>query len=431
MDVPDEDRFEQAIEDTDDRDALLEAAWRCMPEGLRGIVSGTPIIPSVVTRAKLIASQNPDFIRSDQGQIVGVFPDKEIYYGPSAGIEKLRDLIARFWTHAYRLRDTHRFSTTGLHGENVSIVSGATEGLAIVLRIFAHNGNLGIMRLHWSNYPNLIRSAGGTPVVVDLFDANYRMDLEAAERTVTREKITCLLINFPTNPSGDVLSREEIEHLARFAERLNLIIISDEVYSYLRYRGEPQSMLAFAPERTVVISSASKEYLIPGARVGYVISANRTFANAWIPKLIRSTSSSANVLGQRVLIDLLQEEVRDLERGRVPSKIAKIREELSARRDLLISILKEHGFTLAGRDTDYPSGGISILAKLPDNVAVDDVTFVEKALSLKKFSAIPGSVFGAPGCLRFGYGGMPRDTIERLGRNLKEFLDVLQREAKQ
>ena len=254
------------------------------------------------------------------------------------------------------------------------------------------------------------------------------MDLEAAENTIKTEGVTSLLINFPTNPSGDVLSRDESARLAELARRLNLIIISDEVYNYLRYWDEPLSMLVFAPEHTVVVSSASKEYLIPGARVGYIIAANRTFASSWIPKLIRSSSSSPNVLGQRVLIDILREEVEDLERGNPPRTITRIKAALVRRRDLLISRLKEKGFALAGRNKDQPGGGISLLARLPETIEVDDKTFIERALALQKFSAIPGSVFGAPRCLRFGYGGMTEETINRLPESLQDVLDSFEHE---
>jgi len=85
------------------RTPLMERAWAYMPEGIRKTLSSKPVIPAIAAKAKDIALQNPDFIRSDQGQIVGVFPEKEIYYGPTAGLEELRDLVGKFWTFAYKL----------------------------------------------------------------------------------------------------------------------------------------------------------------------------------------------------------------------------------------------------------------------------------------------------------------------------------------
>jgi aspartate/methionine/tyrosine aminotransferase len=406
---------------------LLELAWNFMPEGIRQTVSSEPIIPAIATKAKAIAAQNPDFIRSDQGQVVGIFPDKEVYYGPSSGLEELRELVGQFWTFAYGLKNREGINPNGLDKRNVAIVSGATEGLAIVMHIFAPNQNIGLMPLYWSNYKGIILNAGGNPVVINLFNKDYDVDLKNAEQTIRENKITSLLINFPNNPSGDVLTEDELASLADLARRMNIIIISDEVYNFIRYKGKPQSMLSFAPERTVVISSASKEYLIPGARVGYIIAAEETFTNSWMPKLIRSFSSSPNVLGQRLLIDILKQEVKDFEEGQAPRFISEVKKELRTRCDLIISILREKGFNLAGRNKDFPSGAISVLARLPEDINVNDKDFIEKALELRKFSAVPGSVFGAPGCIRLGYAGMTRESIKKFSQNLQDVLDFFRR----
>lgn len=408
---------------------LLDRAWTYMPEGIRQTVSSEPIIPAIAAKAKVIASQNPDFIRSDQGQIVGIFPEKEIYYGPSSGLEELRELVGQFWTFAYRLKNKEGLPSNGLSKKNVAIVSGATEGLAIVMHLFAFNQNVGLTPLYWSNYKGIILNAGGNPIVVELFNKNYNIDFKNVEQIIRKNKITSLLINFPNNPSGDVLTDEELRKLADLARRLNLIIISDEVYNFIRYKGKPQSMLSFAPERTVVVSSASKEYLIPGARVGYIIAAEEMFTNSWIPKMIRSFSSSPNVLGQRILADILKDEVKDFEEDRSPRIISEIKKELRTRCELMISVLKEKEFELAGRDKDFPSGAISVLARLPKDIKLDDKALVEKAMELKKFSAVPGSVFGAPGCIRLGYAGMTQETIKKFAENLQDVLDSIRKKS--
>jgi aspartate aminotransferase len=407
--------------------ALLSKVWSLMPEGIRQTAISEPISPAIAGRAKTIAASRPDFIRSDQGQVVGIFPEKEIFYGPSAGLEDLRDLVARFWTFAYRLKGKPGIPPSGLDKRHVAIVSGATEGLSIVMHLIAFRQNVGLMSLYWSNYKGIIRNAGGNPVVVPLFDADYKINFKKAEQQIIENKITSLLINFPNNPSGDVLSEEEMAGLAELAEKRDLVIISDEVYNFIRYKGEPQSMLSFAPGRTIVVSSASKEYLIPGARVGYVLSADETFANNWMAKMIRSFSSSPNVLGQRVLTDILREEVGDFESGRAPRVITEVKRELRERCRLIISVLRDKGFVLAGRDSDFPSGAISVLVRLPEWIKGDDKAFVEKAMELGKFSAIPASVFGAPKCLRFGYAGMPREDIMRLSRHLQDVLDYFRK----
>jgi aspartate/methionine/tyrosine aminotransferase len=293
------------------------------------------------------------------------------------------------------------------------------------MHLVASGQNVGLMPLYWSNYKGVIRNAGGNPIVIPFFDNEYKVDFDQIKRTIAEKKITSILINFPNNPSGDVLTEEELNKLTALAEEMGLIIISDEVYNFIRYKGTPYSMLGFAPERTVVVSSASKEYLIPGARVGYVIAAEKKLTDDWMPKMIRSFSSSPNVLGQQLLISLLKGEVEDFRNGRQPRLITEIKKELRARCQLILSVLREKGFALAGRDADFPSGAISVLVRLPDDIELDDQAFIQKALELKKFSAVPGSVFGAPRCIRFGYAGMTRETIQRFGQNLQDVLDHL------
>jgi len=406
---------------------LLDRAWAYMPEGVRKTLSSEPIIPVIAAKAKIIAGQNPDFIRSDQGQVIGIFPEKEVYYGPSSGLEELRQLVGRFWTHAYKLENKQGIPPAGLDKKHVAIVSGATEGLSIVMHFLAYRQNVGLMPLHWSNYKGIILNAGGNPVILDLFDKDYNPDFVRLEEEIDKNSITSLLLNFPNNPSGDILTDGELGKLAELARRKNLVLISDEVYNFIRYKGKPQSMLSFAPERTVVVSSASKEYLIPGARVGYVIAAEEEFTSSWMPKMIRSFSSSPNTLGQDMLINILKGEIQDFENGTPPRFITHIKEEIRERCALIISVLQDKGFSLAGRDKDFPSGAISVLARLPEDLEIGDVAFVEKALEMGKFSAVPGSVFGAPNCIRFGYAGMPQETIKRLSQNLQDVLDYYRR----
>ncbi|MGD8537729.1 MAG: pyridoxal phosphate-dependent aminotransferase [Candidatus Aminicenantes bacterium] len=412
---------------TTQKTPLLEIAESSMPDGIRQTISSEPIIPAIAAKAKVIAQKNPAFIRSDQGQILDIFPDREIYYGPSAGLEELRELLGRFWTLTYRLKGIPGILQEGLGKKNVAIVTGATEGLSIVMHLIANRQNVGLLPLYWSNYRGVILNAGGHPIILNFFDENYNPDFDKIQSQIEEHKITSLLINFPTNPSGDVLTEDEMGQLADLARRLNLILLSDEVYGTLRYKGEPQSMLAYAPERTVIISSASKEYLIPGARIGYVLAADETFTNSWMSKMIRSFSSSPNVMGQQMLIDILKEEVSDLEKGEPPRINTQIKDELRKRCALVIEVLEEKGFDLAGRDSDFPSGAISVLARLPEDIAVDDKEFVERALDMGKFSAVPASVFGAPGCIRIGYAGMTEDKIRNFAGALQDVLDFFRR----
>jgi aspartate/methionine/tyrosine aminotransferase len=403
---------------------ILGLAWDAMPESMRRTVSSAPVIPQIAAKAKAAAAKNPDFIRGDQGQVVGVMPDREIYYGPSSGLPELRRLVGRFWSLAYDLHGCDGLPSCELGAENVAIVSGATEGLAILMRLLAPNRAVGVQRYYWGNYRNIIAQAGGEIVTLDFFTPDGTFDLAGLADAVHAAGIRTLLVNFPANPTGDVLTDDELTALAGFAREQDLVLISDEVYNWIRYDDMPRTLLSFAPERTLVIGAASKEYLIPGARTGYVIAADTTFSDEWMPRLIRSTSSSPNVLGQRLAIEMLEADVDDLEAGRPPSILSAIKEELRARRNAMVETLQSEGFEIFSRHDGMPRGGISLLARLPEG-AEDDRVFIDTAISMGRFSAIPGSAFGAPGCVRFGFAGISIAGIKRLAGALPEVLSAV------
>lgn len=408
------------IDDLSNR-PILRHAWETMPAALQRTVTTPPVIPQIAARATVAAATSPDFVRGDQGQIVGVMPEREVYYGPSSGLPELRRAVARFWTLAYGLDGVDGLPPGGLAQENVAIVSGATEGIAILMRMLAPDRSIGVQRWHWGNYRNLIAHAGGEAVVLDLFAADGSFDEEGLRAAIVEHDLSALVLNYPANPTGDLLSDDELAAVAALARAHDLIIVSDEVYSWIRYDDRPRSLLAFAPERTLVIGAASKEYLIPGGRTGYVISADPVFAGEWLPRMIRATSSSPNVLGQRRALEMVGADVEDLANSRSPRFLGRIKEELRRRRDAMVEILRDTGFTLITRDSGPPQGGISLLARLPNGID-DDRAVIDAAIAAGRFSAIPGSAFGAPGCIRFGYAGIPLDGIERLGQYLPEVL---------
>jgi len=403
---------------------ILRLTWEAMSPAMRRTAVTPPAIPAIAARAKLIAAEHPDFIRGDQGQVVDVLPEKEIYYGPSSGLPELRRLVGRFWTMAYGLDGIEGIPTGGLGAEHVGIVSGATEGLAIILRMLAPGRKIGLPRLHWGNYRNLIAHAGGEHVLLDWFRPDGGFNLDGVAETVDTQDLRVLILNFPANPTGDILQDNELEAVADLARKRDLILISDEVYNWVRYDNQPRSLMAFAPDRTIVVGAASKEYLIPGARTGYVITADRTFADEWFPRMIRSSSSSPNVLGQQATMELLAPDVEDLESGKPPRLLAMVKAELRRRLSRMTEVLTATGFTIEGRYPEGPRGGISLLARLPAGID-DDLAFLEKAMEMAKFSAIPGSAFGAPGCVRFGYAGIPVGSIDLMEEALREVIDAM------
>lgn len=394
---------------------LLSYAWNSMPDRFKKIITRTDPIITVTGKAKEIMAERKDFARSDIGQVIGIRPDIEVYYTPSIGKPELRDLIAEFWSLFYKLDK--------ISGANVAITIGATQALGLLFSIFGYKKKVILMTPHWPTFPDTITKAGAEYVAVELFDENRKLKLTEIRNVIKTENIHTVLINLPNNPSGITVSKEIMIKLAEFARENDLILISDEVYNRVIFTGEPQTMLSFAPERTVVVSAASKEYLIPGHRIGYVISKSPTLTEIFLKKLVRCENSCPGTVGQDAFMEILKKEVDELRQGKSPSFLEPVIEQLRERRDALADVLQKAGFKLLG---NRPSDGtIFMLAKIPEGIEISDEEFIERALEMKKISGIPASACGKPGWIRFSFGSMTMEDIERFGRNIIEVVEAL------
>jgi aspartate/methionine/tyrosine aminotransferase len=383
-----------------------------LPPEVRAVAERSTPIPTIAQRAALIAQDRPDFVRADIGQISSYAPDVEVLYGPPVGLPALREAIAELWTRSFDL-------SPPLRDLNVSVCSGAAEGLSLLFRCFAGGRAVGLPRGFWENYSNGVELAGGRAVLVDYFDAGGHLDLAGLRGQIERENIELLVANFPSNPTGALLDRDECSALAGLLRQCDCLCISDEVYARLRFDGRPAvSLLGCAPERVVVVSSASKEYLLPGARVGYVLSANADLTDRVLRKLIRANTASPNVLGQRLLLPRLEAELEDLRAGREPKFLSALREELKSRRNALVELLVRRGFRLAGRAGGEAQGTIFLMVHVPEWFDGDPEAFSEAALDAAVCSVVPGDSFGLPGTLRFSFGGMTMQQIGALDAGL-------------
>jgi aspartate/methionine/tyrosine aminotransferase len=396
------------------------------PSVLRVAARETPI-PTIAVRAKTKADQAPDLVRADIGQITNVDPSVEVLYGPPVGLEPLRAAIAETYTRSFGLGGgALPGSPDGLRPENVVVCTGAAEGLSLLFKCFARDKAVGLPRGHWENYTNAVELADGRPVVVDYFDARGRLDAEGLARQIRDHGLSVLVANFPSNPTGAVLDEAESRALAAVVERAGVVLVADEVYARLRYDGAPPlSLLRFAPGHAVSVGSASKEYLLPGARVGYVVSTRPRLTDVVLRKLVRASTASPSVLGQTRLLELMQRDLEDLRAGREPGLVARIRDEMRARRDLLLEVLHRHGFATVGRPEHEPAGTIFLMAALPPWWSGTDVELVDAALDEACVSAIPGAAFGLPGSVRLSFGAMRAADVARLDRNLQRFRESL------
>ena len=405
----------------------LQRISELLPEEIQRIVQRETPIPTIAQRAKSVKREIPTLVRGDIGQIVGMDERLEVLYGPPLGLEELRAVVAETYNLAFGLGEgVFDSAPHGLTARNVSICTGAAEALSLLFRCFVKGKTVALPRGYWENYLNGLDMASARAVIVDFFDEQGTLDIAGIERAIDAEGIAALVVNFPCNPTGAVLRIEEYQALAELAKRTGVLIIADEVYARIRFDDQPaQTLIKFAPDHAVSVFSASKEYLHPGARIGYVVCAHEELTDLVFRKIIRASTASPNVLGQRRILELMKPDLEDLRDGREPRMLTRIRDEVGTRCGLLLDVLERHGFTPVGRAGHRPKGTIFLTAGLPDWWKGDDVSFSEAAIESGCVSSVPGSAFGLNGSIRLSFGAMTRADIEQLDRNLSEFRDSL------
>ncbi|WP_405937584.1 pyridoxal phosphate-dependent aminotransferase [Streptomyces sp. NBC_00726] len=299
-------------------------------------------------------------------------------YPPGPGVPELRTAISGHQQRRYGLAydpDTE-----------VLVTAGATEAIAASLLALLEPGDEVIaLEPYYDSYAACIAMAGATRVPVtlrpDTSAGTYRLDLDELRAAVTR-RTRLLLINTPHNPTGTVLSREELGAIAELACEHDLLVVTDEVYEHLVFEGEHLPLVGFPGmrERTVTISSAGKTFSYTGWKIGWVTGS---------PELVTAVRSAKQYLTY-VSGGPLQYAVA--EALRLPDSFyEKLRADLRAKRDLLCAGLAEAGFAVyrpAGtyfvttdiRPLDATGDGIAFCRALPERcgvVAVPNAVFYD------------------------------------------------------
>lgn len=251
-----------------------------------------------------------------------------------------------------------------------------------------------------------VEMAGGTPVRVDTFvEDGFQVTSAMLEASIT-PRTKAILINYPNNPTGAILTRERMLEIATVAEKYDLIVLSDEIYERLVY-GVEHINFASLPgmyERTILMSGMSKSFAMTGWRIGYV-SAPREIMEA-IRKLHQYLIMSASTTGQIAAVEALNNGEND---------VHDMREEYDARRKLIVS-----GFNDLGLDCFEPHGAFYAFPSIAAS-GMSDEKFCETLLYEERVALIPGSVFGASGA------GFVRASYATSRQNIEIALERLQR----
>jgi len=303
---------------------------------------------------------------------IAAIRDGQNQYPPALGLGSLRQAIVE---HQQRFYGAELDPDT-----EVVVTTGATEAVAAALLGLVNPGDEVIaLEPFYDSYVGGIALAGGRRVPVTLRPPDFKLDAQLLRAAVT-DRTRLILLNSPHNPTGTVLSREELQQVADVAVDRDLLVVTDEVYEHMTYDGIehiPISLLPGMRERTVTISSAGKTFSFTGWKVGWATGPERLVRAVLLTKQFLTFVSGAPF--QPAVTTGL---------GLPDAYFCALREELQAKRDRLATGLRAAGF-----DVFLPSGTYFVTADVRPLGYADGVAFCRDLPHRCGVVAIPHSVF--------------------------------------
>ena len=313
-------------------------------------------------------------------------------YGPAAGEPALRDAIAQ------KLKVDNNLN---YQRENIMVTNGGKHSLHnLMLTMIEPGDEVIIPSPYWVSYPEMVKLAGGTPVIVPTTVENgYKITPEQLTQAVTPK--TCLFVlNSPSNPAGIVYTPDEIRALAQAVVEADIWVVSDEIYEKILYDGaEHLSIGSVSPEifeRTIVSNGFAKAYAMTGWRLGYLAGPAELIKG--VNTLQSHSTSNVCTFAQYGAIAALTEPSDDIDI---------MRRAFSKRRLAIMDMING----IDGLSCVEPRGAFYVLADI-SQVGIGSVEFCQKLLDEKYVATIPGVAFGAEGTIRISY-ATDLDTIER------------------
>lgn len=343
----------------------------------------------------------PDHIKEAAKKAID---DNFSFYTPVPGYLSLREAICR------KLKRENGLDFTPAQ---IVVGNGAKQELCDVILSVVNKGEEVLIPVPaWVSYMEMVKIAEGVPVLIYAGpEQKFKVTPQQLEAAIT-PKTKAVLICSPSNPTGSVYSKEELQGIVDVLARYpDIIVIADEIYEHITYVG-PTTSLASFPEikdRVVVINGVSKAYAMTGWRIGYC-AAPLPIAKA-VSKLHGQYTSNCSSIAQKAA-EAAYDGPQDC--------VEQMRQAFERRRDLIVGLAKQ----IPGFNVTVPDGAFYIFPevsalfgkKAGDKVisSADDLAMylLEEAL----VASVSGAAFGAPDCLRFSYATSDEKLIEAMGR---------------
>jgi len=384
------------------------------------LVSKIPASPTLSIDAKVkdlrakgndiigFGAGEPDFDTPEDIKLAAIEAIKngKTKYTPVGGTLKLKEALCSLMHEEYGMDTTP---------ENIIVSCGAKHSLFnLFLTLFEPGDEVICPAPYWVSYPPMIEMSGAKPVILDTRSTGMKLHADMVKDAIT-PRTKGIVINSPSNPTGMIFSRKEMEEIASLCVENDIIIISDDIYNKIIFNGsEFFSIATISPEvakRTFVINGTSKTYAMTGWRIGYCIG-DKDVIKGMTRLQSQSTSNPTSFAQDGAIVSL------KIDQGVVEQR----REIFEKRRDLIVSKIRE----IPGLDIISPNGSFytfpSITGHLERFKTAGNLAdfLLEKAL----VGVVPGEGFGAADHIRLSFATSEENIINGMNR-IKEALSTL------
>lgn len=351
----------------------------------------------------------PDHIKEAAKKAID---DNYSRYSPVPGYPDLRKAIAA------KLKNENGLD----YSINEILVSnGAKQSVCNTVMALVNDGDEVIIPApYWVSYPQMVKLAGGVPVIVNAgFEQDFKMTAQQLEEAIT-PKTRMLILCSPSNPTGSVYSKEELESLAEVIKKHDdLYVLADEIYEHINYTGRHASIAQFPcmKERSIIVNGVSKAYAMTGWRIGFIA------APEWIVKGCNKLQGQYTS-GPCSVSQKAAEAAYTLPQDCVET----MRQAFERRRDLIVELAKD----IPGLEVNVPQGAFYLFPKCSSFFGKSDGTrtinnstdFAMYLLEVGHVATVAGDAFGDPDCFRMSYATSDANIREAMSR-IKKVLSVL------
>ena len=384
------------------RNPLSDKVIKIKPSGIRKFFDLVQEMPDAIS----LGVGEPDFDTPWHIREEGIFSLEKgrTFYTSNAGLMELRKAIAGYLERKLKLH------YDPVH--EILVTVGGSEGIDLALRAMLNAGDEVILpEPCYVSYLPCIEMADGVPVTIELKEENaFKLTPEELRAAIT-DKTKILIMPFPNNPTGAIMTKEDLEPIADIVKEHDLFVISDEIYSELTYQGEHCSIASFPgmQERTIVINGFSKAFAMTGWRLGYT--AGPQLILEQMTKIHQFAIMAAPTTSQYAAVEAMNNGDDDVDL---------MRKSYNQRRRFVLQKFKDMGLSCF-----EPEGAFYTFPCIKEFGMSSD-EFASRFLKEEKVAVVPGTAFGdcGEGFLRISYAYSIEELKEALGR-LERFVNRL------